>query len=237
MVYDQAGFRKKVLNLDPAAIKAGLKSEVYTHGFADMYKLMKQKPGQSKYEISYPDGSKIGFVSSDGGAAKTPKAPVERQGDDYYGPSYGYGSDWGYYNFWNLNQSPGWFNGGYDYWYLSSSIGMTEVGINSVYYYTGNGTSQIISYNPWSTSSGVFSLAASTSYSYSPGNNTAPSAAVEIAVVNLSQTFSYVNWWNVDNIKTLLSPQYFMYCDFEAFGNGLLQGWAFLDAPPSGNWC
>jgi hypothetical protein len=125
MVYNQAGFRKKVLNLDPAAIKAGLKSEVYTHGFADMYKLMKQNPGQSKYEISYPDGSKIGFVSSNGGVAKTPKTPVERQGDDYYGPSYGYGSDWGYYNFWGMNQSPGWFNGGYDYWYLSSSIGTT----------------------------------------------------------------------------------------------------------------
>jgi len=54
---DVKGFQKKVLALDPAALKKGLEAKAIKNGSKDLEKMMKKNPEQDKYRVDYSDGS------------------------------------------------------------------------------------------------------------------------------------------------------------------------------------
>lgn len=66
MAADPAQFRTKILNLDPAAIKAALYALESDMKQNDMEELVKQHPGQRAYEIQFPTGNTIHFEASPG---------------------------------------------------------------------------------------------------------------------------------------------------------------------------
>jgi hypothetical protein len=58
---DINAYRARILNGDPAAIKKALDSQIYSQGIDDLQALIEQNNGYQKYEIQYPDGSKIAY--------------------------------------------------------------------------------------------------------------------------------------------------------------------------------
>lgn len=79
VIADIKAFRQKVLSGDKKAIKKALKStaKMYQDGSQKMEKFIKDNPNKSKYELVYPDGSKITFFPG----------TVEKLSDDLVNPS------------------------------------------------------------------------------------------------------------------------------------------------------
>ena len=225
---DLYGFKKKILALYPAAIKAGLNSKVYKQGFADINELMKKDPGKDKYEITYPDGSKIGFVSGAKKGIQKDKTPPEREAYGYYGDDWGYDTNYAYNKYWSLYQSPGHWIGGYTYWYITSSIGTSYVGIDDVDYYISSSrdSAQVYSYNAWFSTSGIFSADYAITIAQGYANNSSPAYLINCVYLNLSQALSYYDNFGHNTVDTSDSYNYFQMCTFELDCNGQLKGWA-----------
>lgn len=61
---DIKSFRKRALELDPAALKKGLQAKVLKNGYTDIQKLMERNPEQEKYRVEYSDGSWVEVTST-----------------------------------------------------------------------------------------------------------------------------------------------------------------------------
>ncbi|MEQ6390386.1 hypothetical protein RZN22_13845 [Bacillaceae bacterium S4-13-58] len=79
---DPKGFKKKILEKNPAAIKAGLQSKAYSDGFKDMAELIEKNPNRKKYVVNYPDGSSVEVEVSEGVPDKSQSQKVKLLGYD-----------------------------------------------------------------------------------------------------------------------------------------------------------
>jgi hypothetical protein len=81
---DPAGFRERILDLDPAAIKAALKSPIYTQGYDDVKKLAQKYPKRGKYVVQYPEGSSVEMIIDTGQRANAKAVEPSAYGQDIY---------------------------------------------------------------------------------------------------------------------------------------------------------
>lgn len=208
--------RKRVLSLDPAAIKATLLSPIYSRGNADINSLIKQHPNQNKYVVQYPDGSSISatidpgtLVSGQSSSSVTPQGYQEQIMSQQY-----------------TNQDGNWQNGGYTWKYQDGSS-YSSVGVFGVDYSVHKDYSSITGFQTGQSSFGIVEIAnASGQINYPSGYSNQTYAQVENQVVfdvTGSVGFSASLGWFSMGVSVNAGAYWTQYAIFRVYGNGLMQ--------------
>ncbi|MFC4306323.1 hypothetical protein [Cohnella boryungensis] len=156
-------FKNKVLNLDPAALKATLKTPVFKQGMDDIVKLMDKYPRQSEYVVQYEDGSSVTARTYPGDF--TPENNIEEQ---TVKPQ-GYAEHDFYFGAKCNGNGPGTCSNVTAEWTFTSAAGYSRAAILGLTYsttrtvlspYVDKWVSTVGSYTPGATSYGIVTVSA-----------------------------------------------------------------------------
>jgi hypothetical protein len=209
---DPAGFKRRVLELDPSAIKAGLSSPIFSEGSEDVTKLMKDNPYQNEYTVQYPDGSYVSFkgIPAKKSLNKTTEQVIPQGYSEYV--------SWQHYS-----NGDGSYSGGSTEWKFATASSYSKTSVFNVSFTLSNNHSHLVSYQTGQASYGVVGISNAAQNSISDGYNISSYAQAQDQVVfNVSGSFGATYY--VLSISENTGAYWTQYADFRIYGNGLQQG-------------